>query len=259
MLVPQVTYFGVITLLAIIVASGRLLDAVTDPVIAYMSDKSTNKKGRRIPFMKWALLPSVLFCVLIFIPVVYSESELNLWWLAFAQAGFYLALTAYIVPYNALLPELAQESDEKVTLSALLSVGFVLGIILSAQTPLVADQLEEVFNIENRNIALQWAIVSFAALALVFMFIPVWYINESKHGSGKPTSIPLNESLQQTFSNKNFFSFCICRNALFYFTYVGCKWIVILLDCIARIGRIFRWTCDGYNGFSVLCAFILWS
>src|SRR5215475_7462626 len=53
-LVPQLLLFGVINILSIIAASGRLIDAFYDPLIASLSDKSRSPKGRRIPFMKWA-------------------------------------------------------------------------------------------------------------------------------------------------------------------------------------------------------------
>jgi len=214
-LVPQITYFGVISLLALVVASGRLTDAITDPWIAYLSDKSKSKKGRRIPFMKWAMLPSAIFCVLIFIPLSQNESSINLWWLAFTQIGFYLALTAYIVPYNALLPELAHSSEEKVNLSAMLSIGFVLGIVFSSQTPYLADVYENLLQLPNRSIALQYSIVSFSVLSFVFLLIPVLYLNEAKYCVSQPTTIPILLSIKQTLSNRNFMVFILAETLYF--------------------------------------------
>src|ERR1700744_3654600 len=68
-LVPQLMLLGAFNLLSVIVASGRLVDAVYDPFIASRSDKSQNAKGRRIPFMRWAALPAVFFCCLVFHPL----------------------------------------------------------------------------------------------------------------------------------------------------------------------------------------------
>src|ERR1700709_2634335 len=53
-LVPQLLLFGVFNIMSIILTSGKLADAIFDPFIAAMSDKSQNARGRRIPFMKWA-------------------------------------------------------------------------------------------------------------------------------------------------------------------------------------------------------------
>src|SRR5450432_323025 len=64
-LLPQLLVFGLVNILSLIQISGRFVDAVFDPFIASQSDKSQNKAGRRIPFMKWAILPAVFFCCLI--------------------------------------------------------------------------------------------------------------------------------------------------------------------------------------------------
>src|ERR1700712_2273286 len=106
-LVPQMLLFGVVNILSIIAASGRLIDALFDPFIASLSDKSKNPKGRRIPFMKWAIGPAVIFCCLTFYPLVMGQSNQNAAWLAVNMTLFFMSVTAYIIPYNALLPELA--------------------------------------------------------------------------------------------------------------------------------------------------------
>ena len=214
-LVPMITVFGVLSLLSVIVASGRLVDAITDPLIAYWSDKSTNKKGRRIPFMKLALLPSAIFCLLIFLPIVGEESIKNYWWLALMQIGFYLSLTVYIIPYNALLPELAQSPKDKVVFATWMSVGFVLGIIISSQTPLVADIYQLFFDQLSRNLAIQLSIGSLALLAAFFLFVPIWTINEAKHCRSQAITIPMRTALKQTLKNKNFLVFIVAETMYF--------------------------------------------
>ena len=131
-LVPQLLLLGVVNIMSVIAASGRLIDAVYDPFIASLSDKSTNPKGRRIPFMKMAVLPAALFCFLTFHPLVKAESMRNAWWLAITMILFFVSATTYIIPYNALLPEMTDGPKEKVRLSSFQQVGFVLGIIVAA-------------------------------------------------------------------------------------------------------------------------------
>src|SRR5476651_926062 len=118
-LLPQLLLFGVMNILPVIAASGRLVDALYDPFIASMSDKSNHKQGRRIPFMKWAILPAVIFCGLTFCPPVKDESVWNALWLAITLVLFSMGATTYIIPYNALLPELTDTAAEKVKLSSL--------------------------------------------------------------------------------------------------------------------------------------------
>ena len=47
-----------LTLFGLVLAVGRIFDAVTDPLIASWSDRSNYKGGRRIPFMKARPSPS---------------------------------------------------------------------------------------------------------------------------------------------------------------------------------------------------------
>ncbi len=217
-LIPQLMIWGIFSLLSLVVASGRLFDALTDPLVAFWSDRSTNPKGRRTPFMAWALLPAALFCILIFIPYQYGQSEANLWWLAFLQIGFYFSLTLYIVPFNALLPELATSSADKIRLSSWLSGAYVMGIIISSQAPLLADWYQQAFELTSRNQAIQWAIASLALLAAIFLSIPIWSIDERRHCLSQPITIPMRKAIRQTLQNNNFLLFVMAET--FYFVSV---------------------------------------
>jgi len=204
-LVPQFLVLGVLNIMSIIAASGRLVDAVYDPFIASMSDKSGNKKGRRIPFMKWAILPAVIFCGLTFCPLVKAESMHNAYWIAITLIGFFMGATTYIIPYNALLPELTETAAEKVKLSSFQQVGFVIGIIISALVNNFADLVERFFHITNRDTAVQDTIWGLAIFAGLIMLIPVFAIDERKYMVGKqPSHLPILQSIRKTFSQRNF-------------------------------------------------------
>lgn len=203
-LIPQVAIFGIFTWLSLIAASGRLLDAVTDPLIAYWSDRFKHPMGRRIPFMVISVLPAAIFCTLIFFPYPRAESSDNIWWLALTQVGFYLFMTAYIVPYNALLPELAPTSKGKIRVSTLLSLFFVIGIIIASQTPVLAKYVIGNFFNLGRHESLQWAIAMQVVLGTIFLLIPILTISERQLLHSKPTTIPFGLSIRQVLSNRNF-------------------------------------------------------
>ena len=57
--------FGIFTIIGGITAFGRIFDALTDPMMAALSDRGTSKKGRRIPFLKGASLPLALSTVVV--------------------------------------------------------------------------------------------------------------------------------------------------------------------------------------------------
>ncbi len=203
-LVPQLMVFGVLNIMSIIAASGRLVDAFFDPFLASLSDKSDNPKGRRIPFMKKATLPTVIFCCLTFYPVVMAEHIHNAIWLTFALIGFFIAATSYIIPYNALLPEMTDTADEKVKLSSFQQIGFVMGIIFSALINNFADLIQHFYHVTSRTNALQYTIWALSVFAGLVMLIPVFYINEKKYSNSKPSHLPLWPAVRKTFGNRNF-------------------------------------------------------
>ncbi|WP_317900147.1 MFS transporter [Aurantibacillus circumpalustris] len=214
-LITQVVIFGFFNVIAIVTASGRLVDAIVDPFIAQFSDRSKNPKGRRIPMMKWAIVPSIIFCCLIFYPLKPEESNLNIVWLAFALIGFYVSSTTYIIPYNALLPELAPTAEDKVRMSTFQSLGYVMGIGISSNVFNLTNLLQTSFQITQRISALQISVVVMTLLAGVLMLITVLVINEKKHSVSVPSAVPLKSALLQTLRNKNFLLFIVADFSYF--------------------------------------------
>jgi glycoside/pentoside/hexuronide:cation symporter, GPH family len=203
-LVPQLLVLGVLNILSLIAASGRLVDAFYDPFIASLSDKSSNPKGRRIPFMKKAILPAAFFCFLTFHPLVKGENMHNAWWLTITLILFFVSATTYIIPYNALLPEMTATAAEKVKLSSLQQVGFVLGIIVSALINNYADKVQSVFHVADRGVAVQITVAGLCCLAAIVMLVPVLAIDEKKYSDSKPSHLPLWPAIRKTFANANF-------------------------------------------------------
>jgi len=206
-LISQATIFGVFNIIAILAASGRLVDAIYDPFIAQFSDKSTNKKGRRIPIMKMAIIPSMIFCFLVFYPLVQKESSLNTIWLMLMLVLFYISSTSFIIPYNALLPELAPTSELKVRFTTFQSIGYVVGIGVSSNAFNICNWIQQTYQITNRIIALQITVLILVLFAALCMAITVFSIDEKKYCISKPSSVPLLAALKQAFSNKSFLLF----------------------------------------------------
>ncbi|MFI5452307.1 MFS transporter [Pedobacter sp. UC225_61] len=203
-LVPQLLVFGAFNILSLIAASGRLFDAAYDPFIASISDSSNNPKGRRFPIMRWAITPAVICCGLVFTPLVKGESISNAWWLTIILAGFFISVTTYIIPYNALLAELTHTPEEKVKLSTFQQVGFVLGMILGALCNNFADLIQVLFHVTQRFEALQYTIWGLSIFSGIVMALPIIFINEKEYVQSKPTHIPLLPAIKNTFRNSNF-------------------------------------------------------
>ena len=214
-LITQIAIFGIFNVIAIITAGGRLVDAFYDPYIAQVSDRSNHPKGRRIPLMKLAIIPSLIFCCLIFFPLHKQQSSLNIIWLTITLIGFYVSSTTYIIPYNALLPELAPTSADKVRLSTWQSIGYVVGIGTASNVFNLTDFIQHQFKIEARLDALQYAVVALAILGAGALLVTVLAIDEKKYSTAVPHAIPLKKALTQAFKNKNFLLFIVADFSYF--------------------------------------------
>lgn len=240
-LITQVTIFGIFNAVALITAGGRLIDAVYDPFIAQFSDRSSNPRGRRTPIMKWAIIPSIVFCFLVFYPIHQQESSANIFWLIVTLVLFYVSSTSYIIPYNALLPELAKTADDKVKLATWQSLGYVFGIGISSNAFNLTDTLQTNFGIESKITALQITVLIMAVLAGVLMMITAFFVDEKKYCTSQPSSIPIKAALKQTLRNKNFLLFVVADFSYFISVTIitsGLMYFVtVLLQLPEKIGN----------------------
>lgn len=207
LLITQAAVLVIFNVVSIVMPASRLVDALFDPVIAQISDRSKNPRGRRIPLMKKAILPSLIFCFLVFYPLQDHESAANIVWLVFTLICFYVSTTTYIIPYYALLPELAPGPHDKVRLSTWQSVGYVFGIGIASNAFNIADLLQSRFGVDSRLAALQITVLMLAVLAAIFMAITAFAIDEKKYSVSKPSAVPLKKALRHTLGNRNFLYF----------------------------------------------------
>ncbi|MEM9842892.1 MAG: MFS transporter, partial [Pseudomonadota bacterium] len=106
---------GALAGLAIFIA--LLLDAVSDPLVGYWSDRFQSAWGRRHPFMYFAALPmGAAFYFLFNPPFDASQNLLFVWMVVFAVLVRFF-MTFYAVPSSALIAEMTANYDERTTLS----------------------------------------------------------------------------------------------------------------------------------------------
>lgn len=200
--VPQgLVVLGIFTVVGAITALGRVFDAVTDPWIASLSDKCKSKEGRRIPFLKWAALPLALTTVLVFCAPIGHSSALNVIWLLVFVMAYYLSITAYCTPYNALIPELGHDQTERLNISTAISLTFILGTAFAYVAPVIWGALEGDM---GRVPAMRLTFAIMAVIAFFCMLIPAFAIREKDYVEVKPSEDSALSSLIKTFRNRDF-------------------------------------------------------
>lgn len=203
-IIPGLVIGGFLTILGLITALSRVFDAITDPWIASLSDRSRNKRGRRIPFMQYAAVPLSVVTVLLFCAPVNRISSWNIVWISIFIVLFYLFMTMYCTPYNALISEFGKTQDDRMFISTAISLTFFAGTLL-AYTPFAfAGML-------RANVGFAWSYrICFIALAVVScicMLIPTFCLKEKDFVDTKPSNVNMLKSLAATFKNKDFRTF----------------------------------------------------
>ena len=202
--ITQGSIFLGLTVIGVITAIGRLFDAVTDPYIASKSDRCKHKDGRRIPFMRAIAVPFAAVTVLIFVSPVGKVSWFNNLTLLVTLLLFYLFMTIYCTPYNALLPELGREPRDRINVSTYISVTFFLGSAFSYLVPNIAGFFKDSLGYAN---SFRLTVGLLAGVAAVCMLVPVFTIKETDYVDTTPSETPAFKSLAKTFSNKEFRKF----------------------------------------------------
>jgi GPH family glycoside/pentoside/hexuronide:cation symporter len=221
-LLSQITILSVVNLPSAITIGGRLIDALYDPFIGQASDRTGHKKGRRIPYMRWSIVPACFFCMLVFHPPDAGVTTANAVWLTASLILFFISATTYIIPYNALMPEMAHTMEDKVRFSTFQQVGFVFGMIIASSTSNLANEVQILAPHFSRMEAFRTAISCLCGVGAIFMAIPAFTINEKKYCKSEPSSVPLLPAIRQTLKNRNFLYY-VCAD----FSYFMALYIII--------------------------------
>lgn len=121
-----------IAIIGILMAIGNLVNALIDPFLGHWSDTRRGRFGRRRPFIMFFLPLSVLMMVLIWTPPHMFLSTANVIYFLFVTMLFYIFQSAWQIPYDGALPEMAGEPKDRVTLAAWKNVFALIGVLVGA-------------------------------------------------------------------------------------------------------------------------------
>ncbi|MEE1296015.1 MAG: MFS transporter [Bifidobacterium sp.] len=211
--VPQgLVILGIITVVGGITAVARLADAFVDPTVAGLSDRSKAKGGRRMPFLKWAALPLSAITLLVFWSPVNGTSWVNAAFLLLTVVAWYVALSCYCTPYNALIAELGHTAKQQLSISTAISFTWVFGTAIAYVAPVVWGAFEGSM---GRVPAIRLTFTIFAVIAFLCMLVPPLTIPEKEYVESKPTEESTWQSLKETFRNREFVKF-VCSDLVYW-------------------------------------------
>jgi Na+/melibiose symporter-like transporter len=120
--------------MGLIFGASRIWDAVSDPLVGYLSDRTRSRFGRRRVWLMASIVPIAATFVMVFSPPRALSDGALVAWMAVAIIGFYSAMTVFFVPHLSLGAELSKSYHERSRLFGMRHAFYTFGSILSLAT-----------------------------------------------------------------------------------------------------------------------------
>ena len=158
-----------------LMALPRLVDALTDPAMGYISDHSKLRWGRRRPFIFFgALGAGLVFALLWQLPAGYS-ANFYFWYFLIGSTLFYLAYTVYATPWVALGYEMTPDYNER---TRLMGVSNFMGQFAWVAVPWFYAFMENDNLFPDSVTGARWLAVYVGIFAAVFGIVPALLCRE---------------------------------------------------------------------------------
>jgi len=164
----------------------RITDAITDPIMGYISDNTKSKWGRRRPYIfVGAILAGLLFILLWQLPLGKSDNY-YFWYFLFISMLFYLGYTIFATPWVALGYELTPDYNERTRLMGVQNAMGQLAYVVSPwflsimQATMFKDMIDGA-----ANLAIGIGIFTIAIGILPAIFLHEHFVNIKKADSEK--------------------------------------------------------------------------
>lgn len=198
----------------------KIWDAVNDPIVGVLSDRTRSRWGRRYPWIIYGAIPfSVFYFLHWIVPRFTADHASNQWTLFgyYVTIGicFNMAYTAVHLPYTALTPELTQDYNERTSLNSFRFAFNIGGSILSLLLATLIFSVVPDKELRYLVLAGICSVLSVPAIAWC-----VWGTRQQAAVSRAvdTTDIPLIEQVRIAFRNRPF---------LFVIGIYLCSWLAM--------------------------------
>ena len=155
-----------ISVLGYLMFSVRIFDALTDPAIGYLSDRSKARSGRRRPYIAAGSILVAAAMFLLFNPPAVSETMETVWF-GVTIYMLFLFWTIVAVPFESLGPEITFNYHERTSLFGMRDGLLIAGTLAAASSPALVGWL---FNLpadaDGERAKFFWIAVIYAPLLI---------------------------------------------------------------------------------------------
>ncbi len=165
---------------ALLVLITKLWDAISDPMMGIIADRTKTRWGRYRPYLLWVAVPFAIVGILLFTTPSLPTYAAKLAW---AYVTYILMMTVYTainVPYGAMLGVMSSDSKERTILSSF-RMFFAYGGSFVALA--IFEPIRDAFPSNTANVSLdpaawQFAMIVIASICLVFFLLTFFLTKE---------------------------------------------------------------------------------
>lgn len=185
-------------LAGLVLLIGKAWDAISDPLMGWISDRTRSRFGRRRVYFLAGIVPILVsFALLWLVPPFSSQAGIFLFFLC-ANILFNSVITMVMIPYNALIPELTGDYKERGSLTGFRMVFSNIASLAAAALPmLIVDVYAD-------------PTTGYLAMGLTFgaifalPFIGVFLVSFERGGQPEKTRFNLWGDMIQALANRTF-------------------------------------------------------
>jgi GPH family glycoside/pentoside/hexuronide:cation symporter len=182
--------------MGLLIAASRLWDAVSDPLVGYLSDNTLSSFGRRRVWLMASAIPMGIGMVMIWSPPIGLEGMSIIIWMALALLVYETASTAFYIPHGAIGVEMTPNYHERTRLFGYTHMLAAIGLMLGLGALQVMNMSED-----KRSVAVILSIICGVIVAILVMW-SAWVLPERTdyqgRGSGK-----IRKSFVDIFRNQH--------------------------------------------------------
>lgn len=177
----------------------KIWDAVTDPLMGWLSDRTRSRFGRRRLFFLVGLVPIFVSFVLIWYPVPIADHTARFIYYLGAYVFFYAVSTMVQIPYSALSADMTNDPKER---NALVGMRLVFSMSSTLIIGLLAQPFIDSFGdpaAGHRALGIAGGL--FCSLPFILVFLGTWELPDSGEAAGESNFV---RNFASIFRNRAF-------------------------------------------------------
>ncbi|MFN4190532.1 MAG: MFS transporter [Pseudothermotoga sp.] len=186
-------------LAGLVILVSKLWDALSDPLMGIISDRTRTKYGRRRPYFLVGTVLIFLSFFLLWYPVDFSSEMKRFAFAMFAYLFFCTVITMVMIPYNALASELTLDYNERTSLTSVRMFFSMFSSVLCAVLPL--EIIKRFENVKAGHIVMASSFGLLFALPFIATFLTT---RERQEFQQRLSKFNFKESFIIPFKNRSF-------------------------------------------------------